>query len=420
MEYEDLLGVLYSHHFHGLKPGLERTEFLLGELGNPHLDYDCVHITGTNGKGSTSHYCAEILKREGKRTGLYTSPHLSDFRERICVNGGVAEKERIASILEELLKMSKDRYCSFFEITTALAFEYFKEAGVDVAVLEVGIGGRWDSTNVVDSKRSVITNVSLEHTAFLGSTMEAIAAEKAGIIKQDAEVVTCASGKALEVIGRKAHDMKAKLRVMGDDFGYDLEECSIDGSKFVYESDEKLIGLTNQLPGRVQVENSCAAVSVLEDLVSENSLTEGIRRAWLPGRFEVLETDGKRVILDGAHNPGAAESLASNLSEFGIGPVLILGVLSDKNCKEMCKALCPLSRIVVVTEPKAERRLNREELAEAAGEDSNVLIAEDLEGAMRLAYGFGDEVCIAGSFYLIGEARELLGLSRGDHFGGDF
>jgi len=418
--YENMMKKLYSYHFHGLKPGLERISFLLKELNNPHLNYDYVHITGTNGKGSTSHYCAEILKACGKKVGLYTSPHLSDFRERIVVNGRRAEKERIASILEGLLKIAEKNYCSFFEITTALAFEYFREEKIDVAVLEVGMGGRWDATNIVDSKKAIITNVSLEHTQYLGSTIEAIAYEKAGIIKGKADVVTCADNDALRVIENVAKEKGAKLSVLNRDFRYMPENVSINGNEFVYSDGALELELKTRLAGIKQMENACAAVRLMRDCNRE-AIVKGIAETFIPGRFEVVNEGEKRIIIDGAHNPEAARRLSDNLKEFGIKPVLILGVLKDKNYAEICRALCPLSEIVVVTEPRAERRLAKEDLAKEAGIYSNVIIAESLKDAIEIAKSFERDICITGSLYLAGEAREALGLAeRSEGFMGDF
>jgi dihydrofolate synthase/folylpolyglutamate synthase len=416
-----MLRELYSYHFHGLKPGLDRISELMKDMGNPHMSYDYVHITGTNGKGSTSHYCADILRSEGKRVGLYTSPHLNDFRERIQINGEMADKERTASILEGLLKNARERRYSFFEITTALAFEYFKEKHIDIAVLEVGMGGRWDATNIVDSKRAIITNVSLEHTQYLGSTIEAIAFEKSGIIKENANVVTCADDGALDVIRRIAGERNSKLSVLNRDFRYVSKSSTIEGNSFTYADESSEIELENRLAGLRQMENACSAVRAVKDMVSESALKKGIKNAFIPGRFEVVKRDGKRVIIDGAHNPGAAASLANDLSFFCIKPVLVLGVLKDKNYSEICKALCPLAHLVIVTEPRADRKLEREALAEEARKYSSVIVAKDLGSAIDLGLNMGSDVCVAGSLYLAGEAREVLGLTESrEHFRGDF
>jgi len=419
-DYERMLDRLYSYHFRGLKPGLERISYLLKELNNPHLCYDYVHITGTNGKGSTSHYCAEILMQEGKKVGLYTSPHLSDFRERIVVNGTMANRERIASILEGLLSIAERERCSFFEIATALAFEYFREERIDVAVLEVGMGGRWDATNIVDSKKTIITNVSLEHTQFLGNTVEAIANEKAGIIKERADVVTCADNGALDVIEKKSAEKDAHLSAFNRDFFYDPMGFTIDGNNFVYRDEELELPLKTRMVGIKQMENASAAVRLLGECGCD-AIRRGVERAFIPGRFEVVESQGKRIIIDGAHNPGAALSLAENIRAFGLRPVLVLGVLKDKNYAEICRTLCPLTDITVVTEPRADRKLKKEALAEEAARYSSVVVAETPKDAIELARGFGSDVCITGSLYLVGEAREILGLTDNtDNFGGDF
>jgi dihydrofolate synthase/folylpolyglutamate synthase len=187
----------------------------------------------------------------------------------------------------------------------------------------------------------------------------------------------------------------------------------------VDESSE--IELENRLAGLRQMENACSAVRVVRDMVSESSLKRGIKNAFIPGRFEIVKRDGKRVILDGAHNPGAAASLANDLRFFGIKPVLVLGVLKDKNYSEICKALCPLAHLVIVTEPRADRKLERETLAEEARKYSSVIVAKDLESAIDLGLDMGSDVCVAGSLYLAGEAREVLGLTESrEHFRGDF
>jgi dihydrofolate synthase/folylpolyglutamate synthase len=422
MTYDDLLKEIYSHHFRGLKPGLERIKFLLKELGDPHLNYDYVHVAGTNGKGSTAHYCSEILKRDGKKVGLFTSPHLNDFRERVRVDGEMAKKEKIEPMLEELLKITKTNYSSFFEITTALAMEYFKEERVDVAVLEVGMGGRWDATNMVDSKISIITDISLEHTGYLGNTVEKIAYEKAGIIKNGSKVTTGTQGKALAAIKNVTAQRNASLKAINIDFQYEIKRMEIEGSEFDYINDGKKIELENRLAGLKQIEDACLAVNALEEKVKEESIKKGVKEAYAAGRFEVINSENnQKIILDGAHNPGASLCLAENLKKFGIKPIFVLGILKDKDYPGIVRNLCPLSDLTIVAEPRSERKLDKRVLAEAAKKYTSVIASKNLKAGIEIAKSFKRDVCITGSFYLVGEAREILGLTKRERiFLGDF
>ena len=421
MTYDDLLKEIYSHHFRGLKLGLERIKFLLKELGDPHLNYDYVHVTGTNGKGSTAHYCSEILKKDGKKVGLFTSPHLNDFRERVRVDGEMAKKEKIEPMLEELLKIAKENYSSFFEITTALAMEYFKEERVDVAVLEVGMGGRWDATNMVDSKISIITDISLEHTRYLGNTIEKIAYEKAGIIKNESKVTTGTRNGALAVIKKIAAQRNASLKALNRDFHYEIERMEIEGSEFDYIN-ENVIRLENRLAGLKQIEDACLAVNALEEKVKEESIKKGVKEAYATGRFEVINSENNpKIILDGAHNPGASLCLAENLKKFDIKPIFVLGILEDKDYPGIVRNLCPLSDLTIVAEPRSERKLDKRVLAEEAKKYTNVIVSKNLKSGIEVAKKFKKDICITGSFYLVGEAREILGLTkRGRIFLGDF
>jgi len=421
MTYDDLLKEIYSHHFRGLKPGLKRIKFLLKELGDPHLNYDYVHVAGTNGKGSTAHYCSEILKKDGKKVGLFTSPHLNDFRERIRVDGEMAKKEKIEPMLEELLKIAKTNYSSFFEITTALAMEYFREERVDVAVLEVGMGGRWDATNIIDSKISIITDISLEHTEYLGNTIEKIAYEKAGIIKNESKVTTGTRNGALAVIKNITAQRNARLKALNIDFQYEIKRMEIEGSEFDYIN-ENVIRLENRLAGLKQIEDACLAVNALEEKVKEESIKKGIKEAYAAGRFEVINPENnQKIILDGAHNPGASLCLAENLKKFDIKPIFVLGILKDKDYASIVRNLCPLSDLTIVAEPRSERKLDKRVLAEAAKKYTSVIISKNLKSGIEIAKSFKRDVCITGSFYLVGEAREILDLTkRGRIFLGDF
>ncbi len=397
----------------GMRLDLEPVTRLLRRLGSPQDRFKAVLVGGTNGKGSIAALIASVLSCRGYRIGLYTSPHLVDFRERIRVDGKEISGGDLRSLIGEVRDLVREDV-TYFEFTTALAFLHFFRAGVDLAVLEVGLGGRLDATNVVNPEVAVISNISLEHRAYLGRRLTDIAREKGGIIKPGGLVVTAARQKAvietLEAIGRKR---RARIfRV-----GRDIRVRSVGERAFSYFGIERNIpGLHLHLRGRHQIINAACALGAVELLgkrglyVDNGSILEGLAGCRWEGRLEVLR-ERPTVVVDGAHNPAGASVLQGALKEdFSFRKlILIFGVLADKDYRAMLGRLAPLAGHVILTRPREERALPPEIPARwlrTTGRRAEVIedSGKALECALRLA-GENDLVCITGSLYLVGETR---------------
>ncbi len=408
---------LYGLQRHGIRPGLSRVEKLLGLLGNPESDFLSIHIAGTNGKGSTSAFAASILREAGFKTGLYTSPHINKFNERIQVNGRAISDADLARIISRVRKAASGvkGQLSFFEFTTALAFLYFSEKKTDVAVIETGMGGRWDATNVITPLVSVITNVGLDHTAHLGKTLPEIAFEKAGIIKYGVPVVTGETGKAaLSVISKRARELDSPLLPMGRAFDIDGDERSADYTGL----DGRIKGLKLSLSGAHQLDNASVALAAIECVrmyglhITAKAIRDGLRKASWPGRLEVV---GKRplVILDAAHNPAGAKALKAFLERLPRKRLsLVIGVMNDKDIRGIFKELMPLADTVYLAAPKVERSAPVEDLERLAlPSKKRVISSGSVKEACRLAIieaDAKDAVCVTGSIFTVGEARGYL------------
>lgn len=413
-----IIDYLYGLERHGIKPGLERARALLAALGNPQDSFRTIHVAGTNGKGSVSSMTASILAASGFRTGLYTSPHLSKFNERITVcRKAISESElmKAAAEVKSASEKAGVRGVTFFEFTTAMAFLHFRKKKVEFAVVETGMGGRLDATNLVAPMVSVITNISLDHTAWLGSTIKEVAAEKAGIIKPGAPVVTGESARAaLSVIRAAAKKAASPVYVMEADF-----RAEGDCASFSYSGlSGGLAGLKLALQGGHQVRNAALALAAVETLrsqgvtVTEKSIRKGLKEARWPGRFEILS---KRplVVLDGAHNPAGAAALKESLCALKKKRlILVVGIMSDKDMDGILKELVPCSDLVIATRPKGERSAALAALAKAASRYGKpVTGAEAVKDACKKALLLAspaDCVCISGSLFTVGEAREYL------------
>jgi dihydrofolate synthase/folylpolyglutamate synthase len=401
----------------GTKLGLDTPRRLLADLGDPQSAYPAVHVAGTNGKGSTCVLLEAVLRAAGRAVGRYTSPHLEDFRERIAVDGRPitdAELVRHAARVHEAARRL-DLPVTYFEAATALAFLHFAGAPVDAAVVEVGLGGRLDATNVLSPQVSVITNVTLEHTKHLGDTVTAVAGEKAGIVKPGVPVVTAARGEALEVVRAAAARHGAPLFVLGEDFAIP------DGEPFAYDGPGgPLDGVALGLAGRHQHENAALALAAAA-LFLDGHLPEGTAAAlagarW-PGRLEPVAAAAP-VLLDCAHNGAAARTLAAHLAETPGGPLwLVLGVLADKDFDPIAEALCPLAARVILTAPDTPRRGDLAAQAAAARRHArDVAVVEGVAAAVDLAVreaaAAGGSVVVTGSIYTVGETRTHLRAAR--------
>jgi len=427
MTYDETVNYLYSLQGVGIKLGLDNITCLLDGAGNPHKAFRSLHIGGTNGKGSTAAVAASILRNLGYRVGLFTSPHLVDFTERIRVDGEMISTDdviRLAARFRETARLA-GLQPTFFEITTAMAFQYFRENDVEYAVVEVGLGGRLDSTNVLEPEAVVITNVSMDHESFLGNTIAEIAYEKAGIIKPGVPVVTGAAGKALEIIRETAQGLSSPLFQAGLDFGVQRVETGRMGIRFDYTGmGGEFHDLNSPLVGLHQAHNSgiaiaaCAALSEAGSRVDRTVLANALDDIEWPGRMEQVMSD-PAVILDSAHNPAAAETLAATLAldypDCGI--IMVLGLMKDKDIDGVVGPLVRRADHVIVTAPAYSRAASPAELEEAvlkyyAGPVEQAGTVESALSRARELAGPGAVIIVSGSFYTTGEAREVL-LGRG-------
>ncbi|MGA7671001.1 MAG: folylpolyglutamate synthase/dihydrofolate synthase family protein [Nitrolancea sp.] len=415
--------------------GLRRTAWLLDSLGNPQGAVPAIHVAGTKGKGSTAAFLAAILRASGRRVGLYTSPHLHTFRERIQIDGEPITEERFASLTAEIAPLNARLAgenpdwgeATAFEVSTALAFLAFARAEVDVSVIEVGLGGRLDATNVIDPKVSVITSISYDHTHILGETLGEIAAEKGGIIKPGRPVVSAAQQpEAAETLRRTATERGCEL-LMG---GVDWQSSGMSSSFALRGPWGDYRDLSSALVGRHQVENAATAVAACWVLdrdgfaVPEAAIRTGLATVSWPGRFELLRTD-PTVIVDGAHNVDSAQRLAETLAEEygGHHLTLILGIADDKDVEQMVRVLAPLANRIIATSSHHPRAAKAERIVAAVERLEpplpEIVVEQDVRSAVRSALGSvgrADVICATGSLYVVAESREAMGLAHSDEF----
>ncbi|MGH7230950.1 MAG: bifunctional folylpolyglutamate synthase/dihydrofolate synthase [Nitrospiraceae bacterium] len=420
MSYAATLHYLYGLQKHGVKLGLETTWSLLRAFGDPQQRYAALHVGGTNGKGSTATMAASILRAAGYRVGLYTSPHLVAFNERISVNGDAISDQEIVKLTERLrgaVGITIDP--TFFEFTTVMAFQYFADQRVDLAVVEVGMGGRFDATNVLTPLVSVITNVALDHQAYLGHTVGAIAHEKAGIIKPGLPVVVGRlNHEASAVLAVAASERRAPLYRLNEAFhieGDSVEAFRYDGMARSFSD------LSCPLRGRHQLDNAACALAMLELAsqefrISEDAVRLGLQAVRWEGRLEIVERR-PLLVLDGAHNPAAAtvvgDYLARHRSEHpGSRVILVVSLMRDKDHHGFFQAVLPSADDVVLTRAQLDRAATIEELLGAVGGWRGIVHgspspSDALALARRLASA-GDLICVTGSLMLVGEVKALL------------
>ena len=420
MTYSAAITYLYSLQKHGIKLGLETMAALMARLDSPHRRFRALHIAGTNGKGSTAAMTAAVLQAGGFRVGLYTSPHLVDFRERIRVNGTMIDEGRVSQLTQQIRDVCRqDLLPTFFECTTAMAFQYFADSSIDVAVVEVGLGGRFDATNIVQPAACAITTIALDHQEYLGKTLASIAAEKAGIIKPRIPVVVGRlDEEAEQTIEWIARERQAPLRRLNRDF----RTIGSSTSWFDYQGANRCrAGLTCPLAGRHQLDNAACAMALLEAaeeegfLVSDDAVREGLRSVKWEGRLEIVERC-PTVVLDGAHNPAAAAVLADSLGEMlRERPrgrlILVFGMMRDKNHRGFLMPIRSLVGEVVVTQADLPRSATVPELRVALQDwlpslHEAPVPADALALAKRLA-GPDDVICVTGSLMLVGEVTAI-------------
>ena len=429
----DSLKQLYRRTAHGIKLGLETERALLAQLGNPQAGLRCVHVAGTNGKGSVCAMMESVLRSAGCRTGLYTSPHLCRFNERIRVAGACIADDELAALFDAVDRADRavaaqpeSRQATFFEFTTAMAFEHFRRRQADVVLLETGLGGRLDATNVVTPLLSVITRIDIEHTAYLGATLEQIAVEKAGIIKPGVPVVVGnMPDEAAATVRRIARERGSPVIPAADAVTVRRLGQNLDGQKIKVQSQEAdFRPLLLPLLGNYQIENVAVATTALEFLNGGAALTfdekayrRGLESVRWPGRCQVLSRDPVTV-LDVAHNPNAARALADSLRELaGRKPVgFVVGLLADKDARGFAAGIGPLAKRCWTVSIHEERGLPAADLAAAfrsAGLSAEAAeLAVALDAARQWALDQGGLVCICGSLFLAGEVYRRLGLAE--------
>lgn len=421
MTGQEAVELIHREAWTGRKPGLSRTLELLEKVGNPHKKLKYVHITGTNGKGSTAAMVASVLAAAGLKTGLSTSPHLWTFHERFQVNGVPIPDEALGRIAERVIAAGKgmDDPATEFELMTAVGMLYFLEAGCDIVVLEVGLGGRLDSTNVIPApEAAVITNIGLEHTAELGNTRALIAAEKAGIIKPGCNAVLYRQSREVEeVVERTCRELNVPLASTAPE-ELELVSSTLEGQAFTYRGEGPY---RIPLLGEHQRYNAAVALETLRILrrrgwnIPEEAVKAGLERTVWPGRLELVRRNPD-VILDGGHNPQCMEALGKALRELYPNRKLIFltGVLADKDYPAMMGEILPLAKEFYTITPDSERAMSAADLAAwLEGRGAKAIPCESTrEGVDRAlaAAGPQDVVCATGSLYMIGEVRHLLGL----------
>jgi dihydrofolate synthase/folylpolyglutamate synthase len=414
MTYDEIFAHIYGRGRFGMKPGLERVSEILSRLGNPHKRLATVQIAGTNGKGSTGAFLSAIMTAAGYRTAFFSSPHLSHFSERFRIDGAEVAPAEVAAVAGRVLTVAPPE-ATFFEIVTAIGFQLFADRDVDLAILEAGMGGRWDATNVADGLLSIITPISYDHCDYLGSTLGEIAAEKAGIIRPGRTVVVAPQEPdALAVIRSAAAIAGAGCQVWGEDF-----DCTPQRDGLLYQAGGySLAGLQPGLHGRFQAMNLASAITASRFLgpvgftVDDEALRRGVAAACWPGRMELFP-GSPRILLDGAHNPAGAKALADSLGEMTFGRLLlVVGVMADKAWQEMLRPLLALADQIIVVEPALERSLAAETLAGfCRQEGAEPVVGGSVPHGLKLAVsmaGGDDLVLVCGSLFTVGEARSVL------------
>jgi len=436
MRYNEIIDYLYGLQKFGTKFGLDNITKLCEISGNPHKSFLSIHIAGTNGKGSTSAIIESILRKAGLSTGLFTSPHLVSFTERIKVNGVDISEEDVISLTEEIKEIAsglKDFYPTFFEVVTAMAFIYFQRKKIDIAVIEVGMGGRLDSTNIINPEVCIITPVSFDHKEFLGNTLEEIAFEKAGIIKNNVPVI-CSHQEpdALKIISKKAREMNSTLSNYGKDFSSVLKENKISGIHFDYKDmDIEISNIFLPLSGNHQIENASVAIKASIEFFKKHSynklfsdienikesIRNGVSSVKWHGRLELIHFNPD-VLIDGAHNPAAASVLADNLKKVFLKKykkiIMLLGIMNDKDIEGIMKPLFSVASDLILTAPSYNRAALPSKLLDTAVKFGfkNAYISKDMDSAIKKAFSLYENnslIVVTGSFYTIGETCEIFG-----------
>ncbi len=418
--YGEAIQSLFARTTGGIKPGLERTEALLAKLDSPHRKLSAVHVAGTNGKGSVVASCEALLRARGLKVGRYTSPHLIDFRERITVNGQPIFETEVLEFLKRWIPTAEEMGATFFEVTTALAFDWLAKQEVDIAVIETGLGGRLDSTNVLTPRVATVTSIGLDHTDLLGDTLEAIAREKAGIFKAGIPAVVGEPAPEIrDLLEACAKDAKSSpIVVLDRDYGISDVELTEKGTSFIVENHGKRQTVTTPLIGQYQARNTVTAIATLAAMGTEylppaNEISKALSSVFLPGRFQ---RSGK-VIFDVAHNPAGARTVAETIRALKPPQprTALVAVLSDKDWRGIIGELSPvIDRFIFTNAPSApaDRRWDPAVARDFAREQGFTADVEpDLDAALALGEKESATLLVTGSFHTVGDAMSRLQVS---------
>lgn len=431
IQYNETISFLYGLQKHGIKLGLDNISQLMSQLGQPHRSFRSVHIAGTNGKGSVASAIASVLHENGFRTGLFTSPHLVSFTERIRINDQQISETDVVSFTAKIREIiaGAEVNPTFFEFVTALAFYYFATNGIDWAVVETGMGGRLDATNVIHPEVTVVTNVGQDHREYLGDTIREITFEKAGIIKPGVPLVTAAGNPdVLEQLSQIASERGVEIHQYGKDFAGTLVQMNEDNTVFDYTGYSRYPNLSFPLAGQYQMRNACSAVRVFELLkkkqvpLKDDALRAGLQHTQVQGRFDRV-SDNPLIILDGAHNADAARALTSTVTALfpHKNIIFVAGIMRDKDIRGIMVPLIGIAQCLILTRPAYDRSASVETLKDTATAilaDSkpqmtpSILTSGSVKEALDMArrlYTKDHVIVVTGSFYTIGEAREIMG-----------
>ena len=417
--YKDCISYLFDLERAGIKYDLKNTKSLLKHLNYPNKKFKSIHIAGTNGKGSVAAFLNSVLVEKGLKTGLYTSPHILDFRERILVNGKMIRKSFIIDFTNRLFQLIEYIKPSFYEISTALAFEYFRVRRVEYAIVKTGLGGRLDSTNVLHPILTIVTGISIDHTEFLGNTLKSIAGEKAGIIKRNVPcVIGYANNKVKKVFADKCNSKNSKLLDASSLIEIEIDKKYENGFRFNIKSKERTLSAVKcSLVGEYQTKNICTSLVALNQMkvtegikFSDANLRNGfknvVENSKFNGRFQLISVKPS-VVIDVSHNCESLSNIDSNLKHFTYDRVVIIfALMKDKEYRKCLKEIEKLNSPVVLTKPHYKRALEPTELYKIAKRKENFVIKEKIKEAFLYArdnLNKNDLILITGSFFLVSD-----------------
>lgn len=409
---EEILKRLFERTTQGVKFGLERISEATECINNPQNAYKSIHVAGTNGKGSVCAFLESILRYQGYSTGMFTSPHIVRFEERFIINGKPVATQEWLDVYLDIEDIANRYSLTFFEISALIAFELFKRRDIDWAIMETGMGGRLDATNIIIPQVSVITNIGIDHTEYLGTDIISIAKEKFGIVKENVPVILAEQEyhEVTEMAQNILHERDLPHYFVDKDEVRKIKQTDT-GSKFQYKSTE----FTVPFSGTYQVMNALCAIKTVEqlNLADEETMSEAISKTFLPARFQICEIKGKKAVFDVAHNPQATGELCELIKQrFRNTPVCIVaGILADKDAQFMFRKYAECADSIIVTQPKTPRAAQIEDLAEKIPEDfkEKFEMVGKVEDAVKSALEKCEGVvCITGSFYTVEEAMNAL------------